>query len=224
MVFFNFTLVWSVDKSQFKTCAQSHFCKRNRANFREDTNVNIPNEFTFYLDPTSIKQISLSTIEATIYPLKKPNDYLVLQIQSIEEGILQFKIDKHNSHRYQGIFSSYFEQFSFLFFLFQFEGPNEVLIPFNTSNFEKEVTILPSKMILFIHNPPFKQRIEVYFSPFRVNFFMDEDYLIMSFNEKHLFQFEHFKSKEDDDVPSQIPMADASKPETWDDEEDGLVN
>lgn len=192
-LFFLFHSVQSVDKSKFKTCSQSNFCKRNR-------NLN-PQDFFYEINSTSIK-VSPSTIEATLYSIKHPGKPLSFRLQSIENGIIQIKIDEKNSKRYQ--------------------GPKEVLVPFNLSNFEKEPIIGPSNMIIFFGDVTLNQKVEVQFTPFRVDFYVDKETLIMSLNEKNMFNLEFIRSKAEDEIPHQIPMSDASKPDTWIDEEDGF--
>eukprot|EP01114_Cavostelium_apophysatum_P007213 TRINITY_DN1908_c0_g1_i2.p1 TRINITY_DN1908_c0_g1~~TRINITY_DN1908_c0_g1_i2.p1 ORF type:complete len:931 (+),score=264.69 TRINITY_DN1908_c0_g1_i2:127-2919(+) len=182
----------AVDRSKFKKCDQSSFCKRNRA-FNDLPTEHLP----LYNVSSSIKRVGTSKISAEINSpfTSKP---LQLELHALQQNTFRLRITENDPKRYQ--------------------GPQDILLPLKDGSID-EIAQSDSKYTFYVDNK--RIRGELTLSPFKIDFFVNDE-LVISGNQRQFFNFEHIRSKEEDTISSEIPDPNAQKPETWDDEADGV--
>lgn len=163
--------VFTVDHSKFKTCEQSGFCRRNR-----DLQ---PGQSKWEIDPSSVQLINGQIVEALIKnPDLNPEILLKLSLSSLldDGSILRMHINELKSER---------QRYEALEALESVALNKLELVEKNANNFK----------IKFGLNLDQQYTAVINHQPFRIDVFSGND-LILTGNERGLFNFEHYRKKE----------------------------
>jgi mannosyl-oligosaccharide alpha-1,3-glucosidase len=192
----------AVKREDFRTCAQTSFCKRNRAYADKHSDNGIRSPYIAAHESLKLEGGVLSgEIINTLTSIK-----FVFTLDLLEGDMARLRInEKHPiATRYN-------------------ETPDHVLVgkPKTTKHFK----IIDSEDPLVLDIVFDDNEILVYCSPFRIEFYRNNDAVVI-LNERGLFNFEHLREKED---KAQPPLVDQSSeggsadvPESENKEEEGL--
>lgn len=166
-----FTIIESVDKSNFKTCEQSGFCKRNR-------NLSQRPERFQLIDGTIVPE---SDYKSVTFQLKNDDTGVIYQaqLQSILAGqTFRFRVDEIDSPKKR------FDP-SELVLMPNIKGTKMNIVDQSSDGFTVETMDEKNRQ---------KNKIIVHANPFRLDVYSGND-LVMVVNQRGLFNFEHFRHK-----------------------------
>ena len=183
LVFFNFLLLTpcllAVDRSNFKTCQQSGFCKRQRS-FNQNNQKS-----TYKIDTNSIKLDEYNgVVKADLINSKYPEIKFLLSLENFQQSIFRFSVDEESK-----LFSRFRNDDVVVKENLEIERIKQI----NDSNNDNGVNDNNDNQLkLQLTN---QITTKIIFKPFSIHFYSDDsEYL--NFNSKNLLHIEHFRKKE----------------------------
>lgn len=174
VVLSSLSLVLSVDRSKFRTCEQTGFCKRNR-NLQEGSSQH-------FLRASSI-QVSSSSFSAELHHPSFEANPLILTVSCYQNGIFRTSIDEKHSN----IKKRWHIQ--------------EVLMERVLSSTLK-VKSQTSEHVILSCDTSTTNELKIEFQPLKIEALQNGNPVIVA-NDRGLFNFEHYRSKpEPPEIPS----------------------
>jgi len=193
---FSILEVMAVDRGKFKKCDQNNFCKRNRK-LADQSPDKLP---SYSVISNDLKRGSESKYVGNI---KSPHSDtpLPMELIGLDNGVLRLRIFEKDNRRYM--------------------GPQDLLMPLNEAILQEESKNDKSTTFRLQNSRNLNYKAVLHNDPFKLELFVDNQ-LVLTANNRNLFNFEHLRTRELDNLALEINDPSAQRPDTWDDSQDGV--